>query len=165
MVASRAILGISPGTRTMGLAVIRDGELIEWRVKTFKGRWSKEKLRYILNAVGKMCNYFGVTGLAIKKIDPIKASTQLELLTNRLTAQVQKKGMRIRTYSIHDLNEVTGRKQRNLHHAIAEYVLEIYPGLQLEYLRERNGKREYYSKMFEAVLCSRLAEVREQKAR
>ncbi len=156
MALSKAILGISPGTRTMGIAVIRDGELVESRVKTFKGTWSKSKLAYILGVIEKVWEYYGITEVVIKKVDPIKSSKQLEVLTNRTIRQMTQKGMKMNMYSIYDLNAATGSKKRHLHSSIAEYVLEIYPGLRGEYLKERNNRREYYSKMFEAVLCAHL---------
>ena len=162
MAAPKAILGISPGTRTMGLAVIRNGELIEWQVKTFKGTWSKDKLKHILGAIRKICDYFDVNAITLKKVDPIRSSAQLELLTDHLTAWTKKNTMRVATYSIHDLNAYTGRKQRNLHHAISEHVLEIYPALRQEYMKERNNECEYYSKMFEAVLCAHITHKKTQ---
>ena len=160
MAPSMVTLGISPGTRTMGLAVIRDGELIEWRVKTFKGIWSKEKLKYILRAIEKMCDYYRVTAVAMKKVDPLRSSKQLDVLTNNLIAHAKKKHLRIATYSLPELMKVTGRKQKNTHNAIAECVVEIYPGLRREYIKERNMEREYYSKMFEAVLSARMLHVK-----
>ena len=120
MEASTAILGISPGTRTMGLAVLRRGELIEWRVKTWKGAWSKEKLEYILREIEKMCEYFQVTGGAIKKVAPLRSSAQLDVLTDHLIANTQKNDLHIATYSLPELLAMTGKKERNMQMAIAE---------------------------------------------
>jgi len=147
----------------MGLAVIRHGELIEWRVKTYKGTWSKEKLEYILRVIGKMCDYFEIRQVAIKKVDPCRCSPQLNVLNKRLIAVMQKKHLRMAMYSLPELTKATGKKQRNMHYAIAEYLIEIYPGLRREYLKERNMDRAYYSKMFEAVMCAHMSSVRERK--
>ena len=160
MEPSTVILGISPGTRTMGLAVLRRGELIEWRVKTFKGLWSKKKLEYILRAIEKICDYYGVTAVAIKKVDPRRSSEQLDVLTTHLATFAKRKHLSISKYSLPELVEATGQKKRNMHHAVAEYVLEAYPVLRHAYLKERNNEREYYSKMFEAVMCARLAHIK-----
>ncbi len=163
MAASRAILGISPGTRTMGLSVIHNGELIEWRVKTFKGPWSKEKLAHIFRVIENMRAYFGISVVAIKKVDPLKCSPQLLRLTDHIMVKAKKKGVRTAMYSIHDLYVITGKKERHLHNAIAEYVLGIYPGVRGEYMKERNNRREYYAKMFEAVLCAHMQYEKDNK--
>ncbi len=157
MEASTAILGVSPGTRTMGLAVIRDGELIEWRVKTFKGNWSKGKLDYILGVIWKMCDYFSITTIAIKKVDPLRSSVPLDTLTKHIIAHAEKNGMPIASYSLPELSAVSDKKVRNKHSAVAEYALDAYPAVRREYLKEKNNERKYYSKMFEAVLCAHMS--------
>ena len=45
------ILGISPGTRFIGIAILADGKLVNWQVRSFPGEWSDEKLRVILAAI------------------------------------------------------------------------------------------------------------------
>src|ERR1039458_9865646 len=120
MEASTTILGVSPGTRTMGLAVLRRGELIEWRVKTYKGVWSKEKLAYILQAIEKICDYYQVTGIAMKKVDPRRCSDQLDVLTEQLIEFANAKHFGVSTYSLPELIDVTGYEQRNLHQGVAE---------------------------------------------
>jgi len=159
------MLGISPSTRTMGLAVLRRGELIEWRVKTFKGVWSKEKLAYILTAIEKICEYYQVTSVAIKKVDPRRSSPQLEVLTSHLTSFAKEKRFGLAAYSLPELMEATGRQQRNLHYAIEECMLKKYPIVRKEYQKERNNKRQYYAKMFEAVLCAYMQYMKESTVR
>lgn len=159
MEASKAILGISPGTRSMGFAVVRRGELIEWRVKTFKGVWSKEKLAHLLLAIGRICDYFQITGIAIKKVDPLRSSKQLDILNECITALAKKKALAIATYSLPEIKEVCKKQQKNVPIAVAEYALELYPEIRKEYLKERNNKREYYSKMFEAILCAHMLHI------
>jgi len=162
MEASTAILGVSPGTRTMGLAVLRRGELIEWRVKTFKGNWSKEKRDYILGTIKRMCDYFQVTAIAVKKVDPLRSSTPLNVLTAHLIAHAQRNGMPIAAYSLPELSALSGAKQRNMHGAIAELTLDAYPEVRREYLKEKNNKRKYYFKMFEAILCAHMSHRKER---
>jgi Holliday junction resolvasome RuvABC endonuclease subunit len=151
-----AILGISPGTRTVGLAVIRDGRLVEWRVKTFPKKWSKGKLQHIQKALTQTCEYYGISLMAIKKIDPAKSSRKLDRLVSSIQSLAQKRKIRVRYYTIHDLYDRTGNAKRRKGQ-IAEYVLEQYSELRTEYLKERNNKRQYYAKMFEAVLCTHIS--------
>ena len=161
MAAHRVILGISSGTRSIGLAVIRNGELVDWNVKTFKGEWSKDKLKYIMHKLESICDYCQVTTIALKKVDPSKGSRPLEVLTAHIAKLACGKRIPIVAYSIYDLHSVTDERYRSAKKSIGEYVLDTYPRLRQEYLKERNNKREYYTKMFEAVLCAHLRNEKE----
>jgi Holliday junction resolvasome RuvABC endonuclease subunit len=149
--ADKVVLGISPGTRVLGLAVIRDGELAEWRVKGFKETWSSEKHRNILSTIHKLCEYHGVRILSVKKIDPLRSSPQLDRLIRNLIKQAKRHGIKVIQYSLSDLdyNLRTGKKQTKDN--ISAQVAEKHQEVRNEYLRERNNRREYYTKMFEAI--------------
>ena len=45
------ILGISPSTRSLGIAVMRNGDLVDWKTKTFPGKFSKEKVKSIVGVI------------------------------------------------------------------------------------------------------------------
>jgi hypothetical protein len=163
MAAPSVILGISTDTRTVGLAVLRNGELIDWRVKTFKGVWSKEKLNTILRRVETVLEYYAVTAIATVKADALKESRQQQIFAAELGELAIRKGLRIYGYTIHDLRNASGGRYKNQRKCIADYVLDKYPIVRHEYLKERNNKRQYYFKMFEAVLCAHLANIKEQE--
>ena len=61
------ILGLNPGTRYLGMAVFQGPELRDWGVKTFKGQWSKEKLKKIKEIVSDLISRYDLNTLAIKK--------------------------------------------------------------------------------------------------
>jgi len=84
------VLGISPGTRLTGLALLRDGELTDWRVKTFKGPWSESKLRDIVFALKTYIDDTGVSVVALKKPDVFRTSNGLERLISELKAFCQR---------------------------------------------------------------------------
>ena len=44
-----SILGLSVGTKHIGIVVEDGKELIEWRVRRFRGKWSDDKLDIIKN--------------------------------------------------------------------------------------------------------------------
>src|SRR5580700_8409516 len=151
-----AILGISPGTRVIGLAVIRKGELVEWKVKTFKEMWSRSKRKAILATIRKLCEYHNVKVLAIKKIDPLRSSRQLDSIVAAITKQAEQCGIKVKPYSLSDLefDLQTGKKQTK--NDLNAQVAEKHPEVKNEYLRERNNRREYYTKMFEAIAMAEL---------
>ncbi|MCW3120976.1 MAG: hypothetical protein JWQ38_468 [Flavipsychrobacter sp.] len=148
---ARVILGISPGTRVIGLAVIRNGELIEWKVKTFKEKWSWEKRRQILATIARICEYHSVTTLVLKKVDPLRSSRQLDKLIVAILRQAERNQIKTVKYSLADLDYdlQTGKKQTKDN--VASQVADKHPELRKDYLRARNSNKEYHMKMFEAV--------------
>ena len=149
--AGKALLGISPGTRVMGFAVIQKGELVYWKVKTFKEMWSMEKRKAILATIYRICDYYGIHTVSIKKIDPLRSSPQLDMLISVIIRQSEKKHIRVQLYSLSDLDYdiQTGKKQTK--EFLSEQVANKHPELRKKYLLERNNRADYYTKMFEAI--------------
>ena len=148
---TRTLLGISPGTRILGLAVLRNGELVEWRVKTYKEKWTKEKQAAILSLIEKLCDYYGVQAMAVKKIDPLKSSKQSEKLQKAIISLAESKHLSLAQYSLSDLDYDVRTGSKQTKGDLSEDVAERHPELKKEYLKERNNRREYYTKMFEAI--------------
>ena len=148
---AKALLGISPGTRIIGLAVIYKGELIEWKVKTFKESWSLQKRKAILNAIDRLCDYHCIQTIAVKKVDPLRSSPPLEKLVGAIESLAQRRQIQVWQYALSDLDYDlrTGRKLTKGN--LSEQVAEKHPQLRNTYLKEQNNRKEYYTKMFEAI--------------
>lgn len=149
--AAPAVLGISPGTRVIGLAVMRDGELIDFRVKSFKETFTRAKMQDILDTIFAFCDYNGVKTICLKKVDPLKSSPQLDRLVRNIQRQAKRHGIKVRSYSLSDLDYDARSKRKLTRDGLAEQVAEKHPELRHAYIRERNNRTEYYTKMFEAV--------------
>ena len=145
------ILGISPGTRTMGIGVIQDGELVEWQVKSFKGSWSKEKLSLIVETIASLCDHFQVTDVALKVVSPLRSSRNLLTLTNRITEMSKKHKIHISRFKVQDIRLKNGLHGKRSMDELMEHITQKYPVLKREYLKERNNLNPYYLKMFEAI--------------
>lgn len=148
------ILGISPGTRIMGLGVIRNGELVEWQVKSFKGSWSKEKLSLIAETIGSLCDHFQVTDMALKVVSPLRSSRNLLTLTNQITELAKKHKIRVYRFTVQDLRLKTGLRGKRSIDELMEQITQKYPVLKREYTKERNNLNPYYLKMFEAIVAA-----------
>jgi RNase H-fold protein (predicted Holliday junction resolvase) len=144
-------LGISPGTRVIGFAVMRRGELIEWRVKTFKEIWSSDKQSSILAVVARFCKNYGVQKIAIKKIDIKRSSPQLDKLLESISNLGQQMGIKVVQYSLTDLHYNSDVNSIQTKKALSEKIAQKHPEIRLEYVRERKNRTEYYTKMFEAI--------------
>ena len=149
--AGKALLGISPGTRVIGLAVIYKGELVEWKVKTFKQIWSKDKRKAILRTIDRICEYNSIQVIALKKTDPFRSSPQLTILVAAIIRQAERHGIQVKQYSLSELDYDlrTGKKQSK--NDLSGKVVEKHPEFKKQYLQERNNRADYYTKMFEAI--------------
>jgi hypothetical protein len=149
--ATKAHLGISPGTRVIGLAVMYKGKLIEWKVKSFKEAWSKDKRKVILESIDRMVDYYGIRVIAIKKVDPVRCTRQLDVLISAIVRQSERNHIKVRLYSLSDLDYDVREGRKQTKESLSLQVVNKYPVLKKKYLRERNNRTEYYTKMFEAV--------------
>jgi Holliday junction resolvasome RuvABC endonuclease subunit len=148
---AKAILGISPGTRIIGLAIIQKGELVEWKVMTFKQMWSADKRKAILVTIDKLCDYHGIQVLVIKKVDPLRSSPDLDSLVAAIVRQAERRPIKVKLYSLSDLDYNIQTDKKQTKEGIREQVANRHPELKNDYLKERNNRREYYTKMFEAI--------------
>jgi hypothetical protein len=151
MATEKCILGISPGTRVVGIAVLLNGELIEWKVKTFSERWSSEKRKAILETVKALCAYHNIGLLSIKKVDPLRSSKELDRLIRSLVKQAKRQEIKVRLFALSQLDYGMRSGRRQTKRRLSEDVVERYPEVKHEYLKERNNRQEYYTKMFEAI--------------
>jgi hypothetical protein len=148
---SRVILGISPGSRIIGLAVIISGELVEWKVKSFKEKWCCDKRAAILSVIEKLFDHYDVSVISLKKMDPLKSSFQTDALVLSIEQLGERKKVEVLRYSLSDLDYDSRPNKRDGKTKLPEQVVEKHPVLKKEYFKEMNNRREYYIKMFEAV--------------
>lgn len=157
----KTILGISMGTRLVGVAIMRDGELIDYRVKVFKRRWSRNKEKEIFAFIEKLSEHYSATPVALKLPNPFTASKQLKRLTIKLGQFLQTKTITIHQYSIATVKLGLGIKASNKDEFMGQ-IAERYLHLRREYLKEINNRHSYYERMFEAIAVAKWCELENQ---
>jgi len=148
------ILGISLGTRLIGIAVIRNGELIDYRVKTFKQRWSKEKQKEILGFIQTLIEYFTVQEVVVKPCNPLRASKRINQLSLELKKLLGGRKVNTHFYSLATVKLGLAIKSKNKE-GLMEAITERYFELRKIYLKEINNRHSYYEKMFEAIAIAK----------
>ncbi len=154
---TKTTLGISAGTRLVGIAVVRNRQLIDWKILQFKERWSREKLKRMLNKFNQLYDYYRVSTLALKSADPFRSSPELNALIGSISLNARSKRVKVSQYSLQDLKELSRTKKIRNVEILSEYIVEQYPELRRVYLRERNNENRYYVKVFEAIAAAKLA--------
>ena len=153
------ILVVNPGTRYMGMAVFHGPELMDWRVKVISGKWSKEKPQKILALVRTFMEQYKPDILAIKKLHRSRSSANLNRLARRIKQDCTRNGLRVCQCTIRELEAFLLGEGRNSKGKLAQVLATEYPFLLPEFQKERENKKPYYFRMFEAVAlgaaCSR----------
>jgi hypothetical protein len=126
------ILGISPGTRAMGWAVLSDGELVDWGVKNFKGKWSQQSEEKSLQFIVNMLNDYMITTLAIKRINPSKSSSGLDRLYSHIIATAHLNQIEIKSAS----NMEIKKSQKNIRN-----MKQLLPVLSIRFPELNNDKK------------------------
>jgi hypothetical protein len=147
-------LGINPGTKYLGYAILHETELREWGVKSFSGKWSNAKRRKIQKVVSEMISRYRVTDIVIKQLHPSRSSRHLNDLAACLRRDSEGCGLNVYQFSISELKaffssycENPVQNKRSLSQAIATK----YPSLFNELEKEGRQKNRYHTRMFEAV--------------
>ena len=155
-----SVIGVSLGTRLAGIAVMKRRELVVYKVKTFKGAWSKKKQNEILKLFDTLYDHYNVKCLAIKLVSPLHSSKQVDALTLCFMAQAKDKGIKVISYPLHEIKKSLGLKKRQ---SVNEHIAGKYIELRKEYEQEQNSFNPYYTKMFEAIAVAELVESKTMK--
>jgi Holliday junction resolvasome RuvABC endonuclease subunit len=145
------IIGINPGSRYLGIAIFQGSDLRDWRVKTFKEKWSQEKKEKIVKVILRFIDHHKPNILAIKKLHPSRSSKNLNLLVAMIQELCKRRGIRVCQYSIEDMNNFILQEEKANREKMAKRLISEYPDLFHDFEKENKNKNPYYSRMFEAV--------------
>lgn len=151
------IIGINPGTRYLGVAIFEGPEPVDWRNKTLKEKWSKEKMNRVIGIISSFIERYEPNILAIKKLHPSRRSENLKRLVVRIKEFSKRKGLKVYQYSIKNLeNFFSGEERIKNKKRLAEIVVSEFPVLFHEFKRDKSNRNKYFIRVFEAVaLASR----------
>ena len=152
------VLGISLGTRSTGIALLEGNELLDWKVQSFKGSWSINKLRLIQGAINAHIRRHKPTVIILKIPPKPYASKRVAQLARALEKLGLRKGIEVRFCILMDLKRLlaSGAATSIIKEMLIESVTAKFPELQHEYRKEKRNRNAYYSKVFEAVGCTLL---------
>jgi len=156
---SLTILGINPGTRYFALVVLRDGNLMDWRIKAFNGKWSEEKLRKARAIISNFIKIYQPNILAFKSLHPSRNSNNLKKLERKIFEIGKENQVKFRQYSIQEIESFLSPGRRINKRTLSEMIVSQYPILQPELHLEQRNKSSYYVRMFVAVAVATLAQV------
>ncbi len=150
------IIGISLGTRLLGIAIVYDGTLYDFRVRTFYGSWNETKRSKIIAAIRKAIEQYAITALVIKIPRPKHRSLRIQELQDDIRQLSEQLGIKLTICTINCLRDRYNGNTRPNKRVLVESIISKYPQhRQLAKLnvREHNSRRAYHIKIFEAIAC------------
>ncbi len=144
------ILGISPGTKYVGVAILRNGDLYDWKMKSYKGAWSDEKLQKALSYIEKLVITHAIHRIACKVPHNSRSSNGVNQMIEKIKEIALEYKIKFDVYSIEDLKNMFKMHFEN-RYILAEHVARRFPELTDIFLRERKNKHKYHIRLFEAI--------------
>jgi len=144
-------LGISPGTRRLGIGIIRDGDLRDWRNIGFHGRWSARKLDRIRNTITSLLERTRPDVVSLKTPHPSRSSDHLDRIVTMITELAKSRRIRLRRYSIIDVKRTLAPDATINKRRMGDLLATQYPALHPELTAELKNLNPYYDRVFEAI--------------
>jgi len=145
---TETIIGISIGTRFVGLAVIQNGTLIDFGVKTFLEAWSPEKLSRILRVLETYIENYNITHIVIKRTHVSLASIGLTQLFKGITSLAENLNIPYQPFTVDELKYYCNGASTK--YALMQYIFQKYPEVEKS-TRLTNSNLNYVLKTVEAV--------------
>jgi hypothetical protein len=142
------ILGISPGTHALGIAVIDEGILAEHRVKGFTGKWSEGKLRKIVGVIKDTIMDYDITCISIKLHHAARSSANVDVIVQEVIIHATSLGIPVRTCDISKLKSKFGHAANRA--GLAAALSARFPILVPDQEKLQKGSL-HLGKLFEAI--------------
>jgi len=129
------VLGINPGARYLGYALINNSELRDWGIKSFKGKWTAEKSQKIGRVLIGFLDQYQPDVVALKKLHPARTSHNLHGLVNSFKYHCRIRNIPVYEYPIGYLKEAILHDNGSKKKLVKELYLH-YPALFRETEKE-----------------------------
>jgi hypothetical protein len=140
-------MGISLGTRAVGVAIFLKGELLDWRLKTFKGPWCVDKLERIVTVLKSFMTTYAVKRVILKDS---KSRGRNENLKKLQTAVVKStKHLKIQCKIKKKPSQKVGFNNRQ---SILFSISHKFPEIIPKEIERTPQMMTYYIKVVEAIL-------------
>jgi Holliday junction resolvasome RuvABC endonuclease subunit len=150
-------LGISPGTRFVGLALFKDNALLHWQTKTFCRKWSAKKFRALLKAIDVYIVENRVTRVVVKIPDNYSHLKRIDMLIGGINVLCEQAKIKPQYYTLTQLKRAYTNRREISKEALMASIAHTYPELLPEYYKSQESKTKYYHRIFDAVLAGHVA--------
>ena len=145
------ILGISAGSRYIGIAVLNGTELIDWKLKSFPGKWTNEKEEKVKRTIEDYFKLYRPNAVSVKIIYPSRSSSQIHTVLKYINELARWHRIWLYQFSIEQVKQKFFKDKKSNKKEIAEMVAAMFPILFHQLHQKTHNKNLYYMRVFEAV--------------
>jgi hypothetical protein len=157
-VLNMVTLGISTNTRLLGLAVIKQNQLVEYKMYLHKSSWSPSKADLILTSLEPCVRQYCITRV-ILSIPYVHHQTEaFRQLIYRIRTSFEAKGITVFAETPEAFNPLYPTGQKKTKKVLMKALTLQFPQLSYCYKKEMRNKGKYYIKLFEAVAVAAIQE-------
>lgn len=156
---SYRVLGIDPGTRHMGTAVLQGGELLHHSVIDVSGDGRRATLEATRRRVGILLDAYGPAELAIEQTFFARGpeASLLRLVTEEIMRLAASSGARVTAIAPTSVKKAVAGNGHASKRAVAAAVCKSWPQLRAFTGCGRLWKDRYHSNMFDAIAVAVVA--------
>ena len=152
------ILAINPGTRYLGIAVLKGQLLLDWSVNVITGTSSYARLLKTSSLLSHLIDQYQPDVLVTKKLHPSRCSSGLRRSSRVVYRLAEERGLNVCEYSIQEMEAFFEPEGRINKEEMAELVALRHPALRHDLRKEQDNLNPYHIRMFEAVALGTMAE-------
>ena len=162
----KRVLGIDPGTKHLGMAVIELDHLLYQGVEVLSG--GNEPVRRLMEArtlIRRLIDDFQPAVLAIEKtfIGSNKNAALLNVLADECQAQARARDIEVLPLAPSTVKKRVAGDGRASKREVADAVISRFPQLRAYQREDSRWKERYLSNMFDAVAIAMCAQTRPQR--
>ena len=148
-------LGVSLGTRRLGMSVGNHHELIDYYMKAFPQTYSKKKTKKIWRVIERAIERYGITVIGMKLPPQYSHSEGISNCLKCISKKALENNIVIFFYDLRAIEKHFLKSESKTKTELADRVAEKYPELKKEVFKI--GKSQHNMKLFEAVASMDLA--------
>lgn len=150
------ILAIDPGTRNIGVAVLKNGKLLFHGVQVIRGCKSpQETLKEGRKTILRLIKDFRPQVLVVEKSyfanNKNRYFSLLNVFVDEIRAIGKRKGLKVISYAPSTIKKAICANGRASKQEVARAVISRFPELKVYLTQDRAWKERYHQNMFDAV--------------
>jgi len=150
------ILGISTNTRLLGLALIKQGRLVDYSIHLHKSSWSPSKANMIVTSLEPCVRQYCIKSVVLSIPYAHHQTEAFKHLISCIRQYFEAKHIPLFTTTPEALHSLYPQGKKKTKKAFMEAITLMYPQLSFCYHKELRNKNKYYIKLFEAVAVATL---------
>jgi Holliday junction resolvasome RuvABC endonuclease subunit len=151
------ILGIDPGARQIGIAVMKDDELVFYAVKTFKKGDDEEKLKKLRLIIEKLVTDYRVEYVALEKIVFVQQHRSfVKIVYDKIKEFLKERNIELFEYNPKVIRQIICDAQKPTKRNTALILAQKHAELVKYFNVAKLWQKRYFAQLFDAIAAAQV---------